>query len=192
MARAVELLRAGEPVIIPTETVYGIAVDPFAPGATDRLFTIKSRPKDVPLPVLVADATQAATLVEAVDEVAGRLMARFWPGPLTLVMRRRPGVDIDLGLESATIGIRCPDHPVARGLAQRVGPIATTSANRHGEPPPGTAAGQAALFAGEVRLVLDAGPCEGLPSTVVDIAGREPVVLRAGPISGEEIAAAAG
>src|SRR3954468_12745678 len=123
-------LEAGLVVAIPTDTVYGLAADPFRPGATDRIFEAKKRPRDVELPVLVADVEQALSLCaqELVAAGARRLMERFWPGPLTLVLPRRPGLDADLGSDDLTIGVRCPAHVVARTLCARVGPLAVTSA----------------------------------------------------------------
>src|SRR4029077_1726034 len=119
-------------------TVYGIAADPFRAGASDRLFGAKGRPRAVQLPVLVDGPGQADQLADAGDR--GRaLMARFWPGALTIVLPRRPGLDLDLGGEASTVGVRCPDHAVARRLCAMVGPLATTSANRHGGDTPATA-----------------------------------------------------
>src|SRR2546421_10163392 len=130
---ALQALDAGDVVAIPTDTVYGLAVDPFRPGAADRLFALKRRPRTVDLPLLVADADQVATVATAVPQVAERLMARYWPGPLTLVLPRRPDLEADLGDDEATVGVRCPDHPVPVTLCGRHGPLATTSANLHGQ-----------------------------------------------------------
>lgn len=173
-------LRAGRVVAIPTDTVYGLAVDPAAPGATARLFALKGRPADVPVAVLVSDAEQAARLADPVPASARDLMRDHWPGPLTLVLPRRTGVDLDLGHPPTTVGIRCPDEPLVRRIAAAVGPLATTSANRHGEPTPPTAAEVAALFGDGVAVVVDGGPRPGAASTVVDCTGPEPVVLRQG------------
>ena len=139
-------------MVIPTDTVYGIAADPFVPGATARLFEAKRRPRDVQVPVLVADISQALELAEDADERAVVLMERFWPGGLTLVLRRRPGLAADLGDDLRTVGIRCPDHPVPRELCADVGPLATTSANLHGDPTPPTAAEVATLFEAAVSV----------------------------------------
>ncbi|MHB1535097.1 MAG: L-threonylcarbamoyladenylate synthase [Acidimicrobiales bacterium] len=182
-------LRRGDIVGLPTDTVYGLAADPWHTGASDRLFRIKGRPRSVELPVLVADVGQALALTHAVPEPAARLMARFWPGALTLVLPRAPEVDADLGEEDATIGIRCPRHPVPLAVCAAVGPIATTSANAHGEPPATTAA--AAVLAG-VAVVLDAGTCDAQPSTVVDCTGQTPKLLRAGRVPWDAILAAIG
>jgi tRNA threonylcarbamoyl adenosine modification protein (Sua5/YciO/YrdC/YwlC family) len=179
---AEKALRAGQIVAIPTDTVYGLAADAFHTGVADRLFAAKHRPRDVDLPVLVADEEQALALATGVPDVARRLMARFWPGALTLVLPRNPDVVADLGDDEATIGVRCSDHPVPMALCRRVGPLATTSANLHGQPTATTAAAVTELFGSAVALVLDGGECAGSPSTVVDCTGAEPKLLREGRI----------
>ena len=184
-------LRAGGIAGLPTDTVYGLAADPFHTGASDRLFAVKRRPRTVELPVLVADADQALSLAIAVPEAALRLMERCWPGPLTLVLPRRPDLNADLGTDDATIGIRCPAHPVPLALCRAVGPFATTSANRHQEPPATTADQLDAVFGTSVELILDAGRCDELPSTVVDCTGAEPRPLREGRLSWAEVLEAA-
>ena len=189
----VAALEAGEPVVIPTDTVYGLAVDPARPGATDRLFAIKERPHDAALPVLAADDEQAFSLCDAVPAEARRLAARFWPGGLTLVVARSPSVAYDLGgTDTLTIGVRVPDHDVARTLARRVGPLAATSANRHGRPTPETAAGVRDELGDRVAIVLDGGVCAGAPSTVVACTGGGVEILRQGRIPAAMILAAIG
>ena len=167
---AAAALVAGEAIVVPTDTVYGVAV---LPGGEDDLARLKSRPADMPIAVLVADVDQVATLA-TVPEAAADLMDRHWPGALTVVL---PGAE-----GGGTVGVRLPDHPFVRALAERVGPIATTSANRHGAPTPPTALEAAAALSDEVALVVDGGPCEGAASTVVDATVDPPRVLRAGPI----------
>ena len=190
LAAAVEALRAGLVVGIPTDTVYGLAVDPTRPAATDRLFEAKRRPRDVDLPVLVATPEQALLLATAVPVAATRLMDRFWPGPLTLVLPRAPEFTGDLGEDEATVGVRCPDHPVPRALCAEVGPLATTSANRHGEPTHETAVAVADDLGEAVAVVLDGGACTGSPSTVVDCTGLEPRLLREGRVPWAHLLAA--
>ena len=182
-------LRAGQLVGVPTDTVYGLAADAFRTGAADRLFAAKRRPRDVDLPVLVTGREQAEELATGIPDVAFRLMERFWPGALTLVLPRDPEVVADLGDDEATIGLRSPDHAVARELCRRVGPLATTSANLHGQPTATTAGEVARLFGPAVPVVLDGGTCAGSPSTVVDCTGEEPKLLREGRIPWTEIAA---
>lgn len=188
---AVAALADGLPVGIPTDTVYGLAVDPFVLGATDRVFEVKRRPRDVDFPVLVGGVDQAMSLATAVPHVALLLMERFWPGALTLVVPRRPDLAADLGDDEATVGVRCPDHPVPLALCQKVGPLATTSANLHGQPTSETAEEVVAIFGDEVPVVLDGGPCRGSASTVVDCTGIEPRLLREGRIPWTEVLAAA-
>ena len=183
---AVRLLRAGEVIALPTDTVYGVAVDAFATGSADRLFAAKERDRTVAIPVLVSSPDDVDALIEGpVDVVARRWMQRFWPGALTIVMPRvRRLRQVDLGGDAVTIGLRCPDHRLARQLCADVGPLATTSANRHKEPTPADAAGVAAALGDAVALVLDGGPCEGAPSTVVSILGGGRVeLLREGRIA---------
>ena len=186
---AVEALAAGAVVGIPTDTVYGLAVDPTVPGATDHLFEAKRRPREVDLPVLVANVDQALSLTTAVPAAAKRLMGRYWPGPLTLVLPRDPSFTADLGDDEATIGIRCPQHPVPLALCAKAGPLATTSANLHGQPTSETAAEVAEVLGDALALVLDGGPCVGSPSTVVDCTGVEPRLLREGRVPWSEIQA---
>ncbi|MGH9119490.1 MAG: L-threonylcarbamoyladenylate synthase [Acidimicrobiales bacterium] len=184
---AAAALAGGGVVILPTETVYGLAALPAVPGATDRLFSLKDRPEAVPLAVLVHDIGQAEE-VAVLSPMARRLAERFWPGPLTLVLPRRPEASsFALGGSDAMVGVRSPAHDIVRAIARRVGPIATTSANRHGRPTPATAAKAAAALAGEVDLVLDGGRRDGVPSTVVDCSGSAPVILRLGAIPGTDL-----
>ena len=172
-------LRAGDAVVLPTDTVYGLAA---LPAHVDRLRLLKGRPESVPIAVLVESLEQARELVD-VSAAAERLARAFWPGPLTLVLARRD--------DRSTLGVRCPDHPFVRALARRVGPLSVTSANRHGDPTPATAAGAAAVLDGEVGVVIDGGPCEGVASTVVDACDETLTILRDGPISAEQVRAAA-
>jgi L-threonylcarbamoyladenylate synthase len=187
---AAAALRAGDILGVPTDTVYGLAADPWHSGACDRLFLVKGRPRNVELPVFVSGLHQAEELTANLPAAARRLMERFWPGPLTIVVPRRPDLNADLGEDDATIGLRCPDHPVPLALAAECGPFATTSANRHGEPPVTTAAALAEQLSG-VGLVLDAGPCTGEPSTVVDATGEVLKLLRAGRLDWDELTRAA-
>jgi L-threonylcarbamoyladenylate synthase len=192
LTEALAVLAEGLPIGIPTDTVYGLAVDPFVPGASDRVFAAKRRPRDVDLPVLVASTEQALTLATAVPEVALALMERYWPGPLTLVVPRRPDLDADLGNDEATIALRCPAHPVPLALCRKLGPLATTSANLHGEPTSTTAGHVAEVFGDAVPVVLDGGTCTGSPSTVVDCTGVEPRLLREGRVPWSEVLTALG
>jgi tRNA threonylcarbamoyl adenosine modification protein (Sua5/YciO/YrdC/YwlC family) len=178
---AVDALLRGEVVGLPTDTVYGIAVATSVAGATMRIFDVKERPINVPLPVLVADVDQAGEVAD-VSPLAAELMAAHWPGALTIVLPRTAGFDVDLGgSDAATVGVRVPDHDVPRELARRVGPLATTSANRHGRPTPPTAAEVQAELG--IDVVIDGGRCEGAPSTVVRIVGDVVDILRQGAVT---------
>ena len=185
-----EALAAGKVVAVPTDTVYGLAVDPRLPGAVDRVFALKQRPEQFQLPVLIVDPGGAVGLAEA-PAPAQRLMSRYWPGPLTLVLPRRSGIDLDLGGDPTTIGLRCPANSLLRELLRSTGPLAVTSANRHGEAPLCTADEVREHFGPGVTAVLDGGRCDGRPSTVVSLTGADARCLREGALSFAEIAAAA-
>ncbi len=189
VAHAARVVVEGWPVGIPTDTVYGLAVDPFRPGAADRVFRAKRRRRDVKLAVLVAGLEQALALADNLPDGVLALIERFWPGPLTIVVRSRPGLDVDLGEDDGTVGVRCPAHPAARALCAVAGPLATTSANLHGEAPLSTAAEVASTFGSAVPVVLDGGPCTGRPSTVVDCTTEDPRVLREGAVAWDEVVA---
>jgi tRNA threonylcarbamoyl adenosine modification protein (Sua5/YciO/YrdC/YwlC family) len=187
--RASGVLQGGGTVVLPTDTVYGLAALPSVPGATDALFALKGRSSDQPLAVLVADADAALALVEPVGSTVHRWMAERWPGPLTLVLRRAPAAaGLALGSGVDTIGIRCPDHDFVRALAAEVGPIATTSANRHGESTPRSAAKAAAALTGPVGLIIDGGPAGTVASTVVDASVERWRVLRVGAVAPDLLA----
>jgi len=181
LVAAIAALRQGKAVVVPTDTVYGVAALPTVPGATRQLFALKQRGEHHPLAVLVADLDQALGLIDQPDGDVRSLMDRAWPGPLTLVLRRSPAaLHLELGGDDGSIGVRCPDHAQVRELARVVGPLATTSANRHGEPTPATAEAAAATLAGPAQEIIDGGCCAGAPSTVVDCTVRPWRVLRSG------------
>ncbi len=191
-AEAVELLRAGRIVALPTDTVYGIAADLALPDAIERLFAAKHRPPEKAVAVLLADLEQAWTLGEMTPH-AKVLGERFWPGGLTLVLRVLPTAVLPRVLASGlpTIGARVPDHPAPRALARALGPLPTTSANLTGEPDARDAAEVAVRLGDAVALVIDGGPISGGPaSTVVDCTLDLPVILRQGAIPAGRIAEA--
>lgn len=170
-------------MLLPTDTVYGIAALPIDRSATDKLFALKGRGESVPMAVLCADVEQAMALASpAVHESLPAVAERFWPGALTMVVPRAAGVDLYLGEPSDTIGLRVPDHGFVRALAREVGPIAATSANKHGDPTPLTAAEAAASIIGDVGLVVDGGTLTAVASTVVDATDSPWRVLRAGAV----------
>ena len=182
---AVRALAKGAVVGVPTDTVYGLAACLERP-AIDRVFAAKGRPSDLALPVLIGGLDQLGQVATSFPAVAAALATRFWPGPLTLVVRARRAVGSLVGGDGRTVGVRWPNHPLIEELCLLAGPLATTSANRHGQPPAATAAEIVENFgASEVTLVLDGGPCEGSVSTVVDCAGRRPRCLREGALSWE-------
>lgn len=190
--RVAAALLAGGAVVLPTDTVYGLAALPGIRSATDQIFALKGRATATPLAVLCADVEQALDLSRLADDAAVRAVAeRWWPGPLTLVLPRRIGKPLHLGEPGDTIGLRVPDHDLVRAVARAVGPIAATSANRHGEPTATTAAEAIAALGAGVALVVDAGPLPVTASTVVDATSAPWRTLRPGPIDGDEIAALA-
>lgn len=174
-------LASGRMVAIPTDTVYVLTVDPFVPGASDRLFELVERPREQDLPVLVASVWQALNLATAVPESSRRLMDRCWPGPLTLVLPRDPEVAADLGDDDLTIGLRMSAHAVPLALCREIGPLAVATASAQGEPDFETAEEVAEEFdEDEVPVVLDGGRCAGLPATVVDGTGEDLHLIREG------------
>ncbi len=192
LALAAKALRAGAVVAVPTDTIYGLAVDPSQPEAVARLFGLKERPVEVALPVLVDGRAQASMVAAPFDPAAEHLAERYWPGPLTLVVPRRRTFTTDLGGPPSarqTIGLRWPDHPVIRALCRKLGPLAVTSANRHGEPPATRAGEVAEVFAGQdvLAVILDGGLCDGAPSTVVECRGPAMRCLREGSIPWSEL-----
>lgn len=191
LERVVEALAAGEVVGVPTDTVYGLAVDACRDGASARLFAAKRRPESVALPVLVPDIACARSLAAPLPPAAEMLMTAFWPGPLTLVVTRARSAALDLGGDPSTIGMRCPSHPTALELLRRSGALAVTSANLHGQPPLTTAPAVRAAFGERLGVVLDGGPCTGTPSTVVCLAGGVIELLRAGAVPFSEVLATA-
>ncbi|HZX01921.1 L-threonylcarbamoyladenylate synthase [Kribbella sp.] len=192
--KAVEVLRAGGLVAIPTETVYGLAADAEDPQAVGRIFKTKGRPPSHPLIVHIGSAAQLDDWADDVPDTARLLAERFWPGPLTLVLRRGRRVPLEAtgGLE--TVAIRVPDHPVALELLTAFGgAVAAPSANRFGSVSPTTAEHVRLELGDDVDFVLDGGPCGvGVESTIVDVTGPSPTVLRPGGVTREDLEAALG
>jgi len=193
LARARDALQAGELVVVPTDTVYGVAADPFVPGATAKVFEIKQRPRSLPLPILVSRPRQAWALCDSVPPGAAELVARFWPGALTLVMPQTPDLDWDLGEVTGTIALRMPDHADMIELIEMTGPLAVTSANRSGQPTPLEVARIREQLGDAVAVYLDGGQSkEEVGSTIVDLARRRPKIVREGPIGRDQIERAIG
>jgi tRNA threonylcarbamoyl adenosine modification protein (Sua5/YciO/YrdC/YwlC family) len=183
---AIEALRAGLVIGVATDTVYGLATDAQRPGANQVLARAKERSEEVPVQVLVSSFEQS-TSVGVWSDQARRAADILWPGVVTLVVPRRRDLQLDLGGDGTTVGIRWPAGSVVVEVCSRFGPIAATSANHHGEPPLETAAEVAKAFADSVAVVLDGGRCSGLASTVVDLTRELPAVLREGAISAVEV-----
>ena len=186
---ALQVLQNGGLVAFPTDTVYGLAADPFNPVAIERLYAAKERDMSKAIAVLVGAVEQLAQITPGLSTQAEALAARFWPGALTLVVSRRAELPAQLSA-LPTIGVRMPDHSFALNLLQASGPLATTSANRSGADNPLTAADVLDQLGGRIELVLDGGTCPGgVPSTVVDCTIPDVRVLREGAISVEAIRA---
>jgi L-threonylcarbamoyladenylate synthase len=194
IARAATVIRAGGLVAMPTETVYGLAGNALDPASIARIYAAKGRPSHNPLIAHVADAAHAQTLAAEWPEMARALAARFWPGPLTMVVRRKAMVPSELTAGLDTFGVRVPDHPVALALIRAAGvPLAAPSANRFTEVSPVTAAQVARGLGAAVDLILDAGHTRvGIESTVVDVSGGRPMLLRPGMITQQELEAVVG
>ncbi len=192
LERAAAVLRSGGLVAYPTDTVYGLGVDPTNDEAVRKLFEAKRRPPDQSTPLLIASPADLARIVDDVPEVAQRLIVAFWPGALTIVLRKAEGFrSTAVGV---TVGLRVPDHPVPRELVRLLsGPITGTSANVSGAPEPLTAEDVRAQLGDQVDFVVDGGSCPGgRPSTVVDCTLEQPRIVRAGAVSREELVRAAG
>lgn len=187
---AAEAIRRGELVAFPTETVYGLAADALNPKTVARVFEVKGRPANNPLPVQVASERDIPRVAADIPEVAAELIRRFMPGPLTIVLRASPDLSDLVTAGTGTVGIRIPDHPVALDLLRLAGtPIVAPSANPSGEPPPTSAEEVLAYLGGRIEYILDAGPSRlKVASTVVDLTSTPPRILRHGAISDEVLA----
>ena len=182
-------IRAGDSVVFPTDTVYGIAADPFSPAAVQGLLDAKHRGRDMPPPVLIGDAEVLEAYTKDVPAAARLLANRYWPGPLTLILEAQPSLRMDLGETKGSIGVRVPDHEVARAILRATGPLAVSSANISGEPAATDEPEARRQLRGSVAVYVDGGPTPGpTPSTIVDFAddlsGR---VLRVGAIPLDEL-----
>ena len=189
IARAAHILRSGGLVAFPTETVYGLGADASSASAMAKLYAVKRRPADHPVIVHFASADAAFGWAREVPESARKLAKAFWPGPLTLVLKRSQKAHDFVTGGQDTVGLRLPSHPVARELLQLIGRgVAAPSANRFGRVSPTTAAHVRADLGADVDLVLEGGPTEvGIESTILDLSGAGPVLLRPGRISRQEL-----
>src|ERR1700745_4340321 len=180
---AVTAARAGELIVLPTATVYGLGADAFTPAAFTTMLAAKGRGRNMPPPVLVGTARAAAALVDDLGAFGQDLIDEFWPGALTLVFRASPTLLWDLGDTKGTVALRMPLHSVALDVLKQTGPLAVSSANRHGQPAAINADEAEEQLGEAVSIYLDAGPCaDNVPSTILDLTGVIPKVLRAGRI----------
>jgi L-threonylcarbamoyladenylate synthase len=192
LTSALDILRRSGLVAFPTDTVYGLGVLVGDLAGIQRLYRVKGRQSAKAIPVLLSSLDDLPLVAAEINPAVQRLAEYFWPGPLTLVVPRRPDLPAQLS-PYPTIGVRIPDHPVALALLRLAGPMAVTSANRSGQPSPSTAQEVRHQLGGRIELILDAGRTPGgVSSTVVDCSGLEPVILRQGPIGLGELRMALG
>jgi len=184
---AIEALAQGDLVAFPTDTVYGLGADAFNDQAVRKLYLAKGRSQEKAIPVLVANLEQFVDVIDRTTLLAMRLVEKFWPGPLTIVLQQASDL-ADAISAHGTVGVRIPDHPIAQELIRAAGPLAVTSANRSGDTEACTAEEIEANMGAQVDLIVDGGRTPGgQPSTVVDCTQDPPRILRVGPISEEEI-----
>lgn len=189
---AVRAIEKGGLVVLPTDTVYGIGADAFSHEAVARLLAAKGRGRQMPPPVLVAGVGVLDALAVDVPPVVRDVVARFWPGALTVILRAQPTLAWDLGETGGTVALRMPDNEAALALLQRWGPLAVTSANITGEPPAQDAQAAQEYFGANVAVYIDAGPTPGpVPSTILDATGPRLRIVRQGLITAAELAAVA-
>lgn len=184
LREAADALRHGQLVVLPTDTVYGLAADAFTPSAVDALLAAKRRGRELPVPVLVDSRRMLEGIVASMPAAGVELADAFWPGALTLVVRHAAALAWDLGESRGTVAVRMPLHPVALDLIGATGPLAVSSANLSGSPPAVATSEAQEAFGDEVNVYLDSGPCPAaVPSTIVDLTADVPRVLRTGPLS---------
>jgi tRNA threonylcarbamoyl adenosine modification protein (Sua5/YciO/YrdC/YwlC family) len=188
LSSATLAVQKGKLVVLPTDTVYGVGADAFDPMAVRELLAAKGRGREMPPPVLVSAATTLDALASRVPDYARRLVEEFWPGPLTLVCTQQSSLQWDLGETRGTVAVRMPDHELALALLERTGPMAVSSANKTGEPAAEDADAAERMLGEDVAIILDGGPVSGgLASTIVDVTGERPRVLRLGALSVETL-----
>jgi tRNA threonylcarbamoyl adenosine modification protein (Sua5/YciO/YrdC/YwlC family) len=184
VAAAVAAVLKGELIVLPTDTVYGIGADAFRPAAVASLLAAKGRTRHMPPPVLVGSARAASALVEDLGPFGQELIDEFWPGGLTLVCRANRSLKWDLGEAKGTVAVRMPQHPVALEVLAETGPMAVSSANLTGQPAATTADAAREQLGDAAEIYLDGGPCQAdTPSTIVDLTGDMPRLLRTGVVS---------
>lgn len=184
---ALEILYSGGLVAFPTDTVYGVGALAFDGKAVESIYAAKERPVEKAIPVLIGDREDLSKVAEEIPLFAARLIARFWPGPLTVLVPKKAALPEVVSANPA-VGVRVPDHDVARALLRLSGPLAVTSANRSSQPSPTTAQEVLQQLGGRIALILDGGKTPGgIPSTLVDCTGTEIQVLREGPITKDQL-----
>jgi L-threonylcarbamoyladenylate synthase len=187
LARAEEVLKHNGLVAFPTDTVYGVGALAFNGDSIERLYKVKTRSKDLPLPILIAGPEQLELVAQNLTRTTKILANHFWPGPLTIIVERHPGLPEDLS-GTSTVGVRVPNHAFARDLIRLVGPMAVSSANLSGQPSSRTREEVLADLDGKIELLIDGGATPGqVPSTVVDCTAETPLILRKGPVSLDQI-----
>lgn len=187
IASAIEILRSGGLVAFPTDTVYGVGSLAFDEKAVESIYAAKERPVEKAIPVLIGDPEDLGKVAEEIPTIATRLISRFWPGPLTVLVPKKPSLPMVVSATS-TVGVRVPDHELARALLRSAGPMAVTSANLSSQPSPTTAEEVMAQLGGRIAMIIDGGRTPGgIPSTLVDCTGNEIQILREGPISKEQL-----
>lgn len=187
ISHAVDVLKAGGVVAFPTDTVYGLGALAFKPASIERLYSVKGRENTKAIAVLISSDKELDKIAQNPSRDALRLAHRFWPGPVTLVLPRNPEIPEALS-QGPTIGVRVPDHPIALAILTAAGPLGVTSANLSGLGNTRTADEVLAQLEGRIHLVIDDGQTPGdTPSTVVDVTGEKPKILRSGPVSDAEI-----
>ena len=188
LREAASAIRRGDLVVLPTDTVYGLGADAFSASAVGELLAAKGRGRNMPSPVLVGSPTTLHGLVTDFSESAWELVDAFWPGGLTLVARHQPSLRWDLGDTRGTVAVRMPLHPVAIELLNSTGPMAVSSANLSGGPSPATCDEAEAQLGESVSVYLDGGRAEhAVPSSIVDVTGKVPVLLREGALSAAQL-----
>jgi L-threonylcarbamoyladenylate synthase len=192
IAAAAELLRQGHLVVFPTDTLYGIGANAFNAEAITRLYQVKARPQQKGIPILLSDLHQLQNVIRDIPDMAIAYYERYWPGPLTLIMPKHRDLPAVISPNEG-VAVRIPDNDVTRALIRAAGGmVATSSANRSGQRPARTGADAMRLLGGQVSAVLDDGPCpEEVASTIIDCLGKEPVIIREGPILAADLFPAA-
>ncbi|MFI0237484.1 L-threonylcarbamoyladenylate synthase [Streptomyces sp. NPDC016845] len=188
LREAASAVRRGELVVLPTDTVYGIGADAFTAEAVGDLLEAKGRGRNMPSPVLIGSPNTLHGLVTDFSEMAWELVDAFWPGALTIVAKHQPSLQWDLGETRGTVAVRMPLHPVAIELLTEVGPMAVSSANLTGHRAPEDCDAAQEMLGDSVSVYLDGGPTPGIvPSSIVDVTGKVPVLLRAGALTADEL-----